>query len=150
VVASCTLRADGRTDKRTERHDETKSHFLQFFERIWKLSFVLLLRPKPRHILLNTQATAHFKYADMISDMLIIYFVVPSSLTASIHTKSICSTFRSFIPSCYPNYSLFLPNSFNGKIEVIPETFLTMRVFPFEGVYMLCNVSTSLCYHTLQ
>jgi len=24
-----------------------------------------------------------------------------------------------------------------------------MRVFPFEGGYMLCSVNTSLCYHTL-
>ena len=147
----CSVHTDWWTDTR----GEANNCFSQFFERTWKPSFLLLLRPKPRHntfeqILLNTRTTARFQYAGTIAATLIIYFVVPSYVTASIHTKSICSTFRSFIPSCYPNYSLLIQNSFNGKIEVSPETFRTMRVFPFEGAYMLCNVSISLCYHTLR
>jgi hypothetical protein len=99
---------------------------------------------------LKERTTAHIYYADRTSVMLIIYFVLPGYLTATIHTKSKRSTFRSFIRSCYPNYSFCLQNSFNGKIEVPPETSLTIRVFPYEGVYMLRNVCISLCYHTLR
>jgi hypothetical protein len=158
VVAELFHTGDGRTHKK-KRHDEANSHLSQFFERASKLRFLLLSRPQPRHntfeqillkITFKYRTTAHIQYAGMICATLIIYFVFPSYLTASIFTKSIRSTFRSFIPTSYPNYRLLLQNSFNGKIEVPPETFRTMRAFPFAGVYMLCNVRISLCYHVLR
>jgi hypothetical protein len=49
VVAEL-FHVDGRTDTRTDRHDEANSHLSQFFERASNLRFFLLLpRPQPRY-----------------------------------------------------------------------------------------------------
>jgi hypothetical protein len=104
VVASCSMRTDGRTNGQT---DMTKLIVtFRNFSNAPEYRVSYYFRDRSQDITLLSRyyriygPLRPFSTRGMISVTLIIYFVVPSYLTASIHTKSIRSTFRSFIPSC--------------------------------------------------